>query len=150
VVLRRSERGSEYHRVLHDFSNQVEQLFTVLLLLLFGGALAAGLLGRLTWSGAAVAVLAVLVIRPLSGMAALARGHDDWAERLAISFFGVRGIGSLYYLSFAMSEARFADDRQLWSITGAVILLSITVHGITATPAMSLLDRRRDAIAAPS
>ena len=148
VVLRRSECRHEYHRVLHGFSNQVEQLFTVLLLLLFGGALAGGLLGPLTWAGAGVAVLTVLVIRPLAGLVALARGHDDWTERLAISFFGIRGIGSLYYLSYAMSEARFDDDRQVWAITAAVILLSITLHGITSAPAMSVLDRRRDAVAA--
>ncbi len=146
MVLRRSESRHEYHRVLHGFSNQVEQLFTVLLLLLFGGALAAGLLGPLTWAGAAVAVLTVLVFRPLAGLIALARGHDDKAERLAISFFGIRGIGSLYYLSYALSKAPFSDDRQLWAIAGAVILLSVALHGISSTPAMSLLDRRRDAV----
>ncbi len=150
LVLRRSESRHEYHRVLHGFSNQVEQVFTVLLLLLFGGALAGGLLGPLTWAGAGVAVLTVLVIRPLAGLVALARGHDDWTERLAISFFGIRGIGSLYYLSYALSEAEFSGDRQLWAIAGAVILLSITVHGVTSAPAMSLLDRRRDAVPAPS
>jgi len=144
VVLRRSETHHEYHRVLHGFANQVEQVFTVLLLLLFGGALAGGLLGALTWRGAMLAVLMVFAIRPLSGLVALARGHDDKTERLAISFFGVRGIGSLYYLAYALSSARFPDDRELWAIAGATVLLSIAVHGITATPLMSRLDRRRD------
>ncbi len=144
VVLRRSECRHEYHRVLHGFANQVEQVFTVLLLLLFGGALAGGLLGSLTWGGAALAALAIFVIRPLSGLVALSRGHDDKAERLAISFFGVRGIGSLYYLAYALSEARFPGDRKLWAIAGAAVLLSIAVHGILATPLMSRLDRRRD------
>ena len=144
VVLRRSECRHEYHRVLHGFANQVEQVFTVLLLLLFGGALAGGLLGSLTWGGAAVAALAIFVIRPLSGLVALARGHDDKAERLAISFFGVRGIGSLYYLAYALSAARFPGDRKLWAIAGATVLLSIAVHGVLATPLMSRLDRRRD------
>ncbi len=144
VVLRHSETRHEYHRVLHGFSNQVEQVFTVLLLLLFGGVLAGGLLGALTWRGAVVALLVVFAVRPLSGLVALARGHDDKTERLAISFFGVRGIGSLYYLAYALSTARFPDDRKLWAIAGATVLLSIAVHGITATPLMSRLDRRRD------
>ena len=148
VVLRRSECRHEYHRVLHGFANQVEQLVTVLLLLLFGGVLAGGLLRSLTLGGAAVAVAAVFVIRPLSGIVALARGHDDKAERLAISFFGVRGIGSLYYLAYALSQARFPGDRELWAIAAATILLSIAVHGIAATPLMSRLDRRRDAAVA--
>ena len=144
VVLRRSECRHEYHRVLHGFANQVEQVFTVLLLLLFGGVLAGGLLGSLTWGGAAIAALVVFVVRPLAGLVALARGHDDKSERLAISFFGVRGIGSLYYLAYAMSQARFPDDRKLWAIAAATVLLSIAVHGISATPLMSRLDRRRD------
>jgi NhaP-type Na+/H+ or K+/H+ antiporter len=144
VVLRRSEARHEYHRVLHGFSNQVEQVFTVFLLLLFGGALAGGLLGALTWSGAIVAVLVVLVIRPLAGLVALARGHDDWAERAAISFFGIRGIGSLYYLAFALSKTPFDGHREIWAITSLVILLSVAIHGITSEPAMSHLDRRRD------
>ena len=148
VVLRRSECRHEYHRVLHGFSNQVEQVFTVVLLLLFGGALAGGILGALTWTGAALAALTVLVVRPLAGVLALARGHDDKRERLAISFFGIRGIGSLYYLSYALSKAEFEGDRQLWAIAAAVILLSIALHGITSTPAMSLLDRRREAVPA--
>ena len=130
--------------MLHGFANQVEQVFTVLLLLLFGGTLAGGLLGALTWGGAAVAALAVFAVRPLSGLVALARGHDDKTERLAISFFGVRGIGSLYYLAYALSAATFAEVRQLWAIAGATVLLSIAVHGVTATPLMSRLDRRRD------
>lgn len=148
VVLRRSESRHEYHRVLHGFATQVEQVFTVLLLLLFGGALAGGLLGPLTWAGAAIAVLVVFAIRPLAGLASLARGHDDRTERLAISFFGVRGIGTLYYLAYGLSEASFPGDRQLWAIAGATVLLSIAVHGITAAPLMSLLDRRRDTVAA--
>jgi len=151
AVLRRSESRHEYHRVLHGFANQVEQVFTVLLLLLFGGALAGGLLGALTWQGAVLAGLTVFAIRPLSGLVALARGHDDWTERLAISFFGVRGIGSLYYLAYALSKAEFPGDRQLWAIAGATVLLSIGVHGISATPLMSRLDRRRDdAVASPT
>ena len=144
VVLRRSECRHEYHRVLHGFANQVEQVFTVLLLLLFGGAIAGGLLGELTWGAAALAAGVVFAIRPLAGLVALARGHDDKTERLAISFFGVRGIGSLYYLAYALSKAPFPDDRQLWAIASAAVLLSIAVHGMSATPLMSLLDRRRD------
>ena len=150
VVLRRSECKNEYHRVLHGFANQIEQVFTVLLLLLFGGVLAGGLLRSLTWGGAAVAVLSVVAIRPLAVVVALARGHDDKTERLAISFFGVRGLGSLYYLSYALSEARFPADRRLWAIAAATVLLSVVVHGITAAPLLSRLDRRRDGVTASS
>ena len=65
-------------------------------------------------------------------------------ETLATAFFGVRGIGSLYYLAFAAGEHAFADERWLWSTVAFTILLSVMVHGTLATPVMRYLERRRE------
>ena len=63
-----------------------------------------------------------------------------WREQLVISFFGIRGMGSIYYLAFALNHASFPDPLRLWALVGGVILASILLHGITATPALQLLD----------
>ena len=60
------------------------------------------------------------------------------------TFFGVRGVGSLYYLAYATSEADFGDHGQLWAVVAFTITLSVVVHGITATPAMKWLDQVRE------
>jgi sodium/hydrogen antiporter len=65
-------------------------------------------------------------------------------ERLTTSFFGVRGVGSLYYLAYATGQADFGDEQVLWSTVAFTIALSVVVHGVVATPAMQWLERSRD------
>jgi len=58
----------------------------------------------------------------------------------------VRGVGSIYYLAYALTAASFAGADQLWAIVSVTILASIATHGVTATPMMNLIDptiRRR-------
>ncbi len=144
VGLRASERGHEYHRVLHAFAGEVEQVMTVLLLVLLGGAASTGLLGSLTWTGAATGLGLILVVRPVAGAIGLTGMPISSRERRAIAFFGIRGVGSIYYLAFAVGHADFDGVDELWSITLFTILASIVIHGVTATPIMERLDRRRE------
>jgi NhaP-type Na+/H+ or K+/H+ antiporter len=143
VVLRGTERHHEFHAELHTFTEQTENLLVVGLLLLFGGALVGGVLDGLTWAGALVAVLVVFVVRPVSGQLALARSELPSRERWAIAFFGIRGIGSIYYLAYALGHATFADTDLLWAIVSLTLVISIATHGITATPVMTVIDRAR-------
>ena len=141
VVLRGAERTHEFHAELHGFAEQIENLLVVGLLFLFGGALVSGLLAALTWRGAVVAVLAVLVVRPLAGLASLARSKASAAERATISFFGVRGFGSVYYLAYGLDAAAFARSDALWAVVATTMVVSIAVHGASATFAMDFVDR---------
>lgn len=142
LQIRAAERDHEYHERLHDFMEQLERLLMMLLLVLFGGAIAAGLFRPLTGDGVLFAVLAILVVRPASGWISLlgsARRND---ERFVISFFGIRGLGSAYYLAYGINHGKFDQPELMWSVTGLIILMSIIVHGITVTPIMQRLDRR--------
>lgn len=141
VVIRTHERGHQYHEVLHSFIGQVEQILTMVLLLLFGVACARGLLTELTVSGAVLGVLVVMVVRPLTGWLAMLGCDAPRRERFALAFFGVRGIGSFYYLAYATGLGAFSEDAELWSTVGFTVLLSVVVHGTTATPFMAWLDR---------
>jgi NhaP-type Na+/H+ or K+/H+ antiporter len=143
IAIRRHEREHDYHHVLHDFVQQVEQILTMVLLLLLGVSAARGLLDALTWTGALAAVLLVLVVRPLAGWLSLLGGQGTPGQRLALGFFGVRGIGSFYYLAYATTEGAFSEAAELWATVGFTVLLSVLVHGMTATPAMNRLDHGR-------
>jgi NhaP-type Na+/H+ or K+/H+ antiporter len=80
---------------------------------------------------------------PVAGLAGLAGSGQRLTERAAISFFGIRGIGSFYYLAYAYNTAEFqADAEFLFAIVGFVVLASIVLHGITSTPAMRHLTRK--------
>lgn len=143
VVLRRSERDHEYHQALHEFAETLEQLASVVFLLLLGGAVADGALSGLTPIGFVVAVVVVLVLRPASGMLALVGAPGSRAERWAISFFGIRGMGTVFYLAYAVTEERFPNARLIWAVAITVILISILLHGVTAGHILDRVDRAR-------
>ena len=138
IAIRSYEREHEYHQELHDFAEVVERLVTAVLLVLFGGAIATGLFDALTWQGALVAIALVVLVRPLAGLLGLL-GYPP--ERNAIAFFGIRGIGSFYYLSYAVNHAEFAGAETVWAVVGFAVLVSIVVHGVTAAPVMADLRR---------
>ncbi|MHC6593785.1 cation:proton antiporter [Arthrobacter sp. C152] len=144
LTIRAAERTHGYHRVLHSYVEQLERLLTVVILVLLGGAIARGLLAGVGPAELLVALAFLLVVRPLAGWVGLLGGRTGPRERIALSFFGIRGIGSLYYLAFALDEGHFADQGQwLWSFVGLVVALSIVIHGATTSPLMNRLDRLR-------
>ena len=145
VTIRAAERTHGFHRVMHSYVEQLERLLTVVILVLLGGAIARGLLAGIGWAEILVALAFLLVVRPLGGWIALARGKTGPRERIAIAFFGIRGIGSLYYLAYALSKGDFnAQAEQLWAFIGLVVAMSIVLHGATTAPVMNRLDRLRE------
>jgi NhaP-type Na+/H+ or K+/H+ antiporter len=147
-AIRGSERQHGYHGVLHKFVEQVERLLTVAVVVLLGGAVARGLLAGVGWLEVGVALAFLLVIRPLAGWIGLTPGKTGPRERAVIAFFGVRGVGSLFYVAYALQEGDFPGGDRLWAIVALVVVGSIIVHGLAATPAMAVLDRSRRRAAA--
>jgi NhaP-type Na+/H+ or K+/H+ antiporter len=151
LTVRSVERDHDYHRHMHDVIDRLETLLTLVVLLGLGFALTNGLLANLDWRGVLVGLALVLVIRPVAGWLSFL-GHRtqvgakglDHGERWVVAFFGVRGVGSIYYVAYAAGAASFPEERWLWSTVGFTIALSVVLHGILATPVMRRLDRRRD------
>jgi NhaP-type Na+/H+ or K+/H+ antiporter len=144
TVIRNHERDHEYHEVLHASSESIERLVSAALLVLLGGAVIDGALAPLTLAGAVVGVALVMVVRPLAGWLSLLGTRAPPGERWAIAFFGIRGVGSVYYLAYALNEAEFRGADDLWAVAAFVILLSVVVHGVTAAPIMRHIDLRRE------
>ncbi len=142
VTLRDSEREHEYHEELHRFTEQIERLLMMGLLVCFGAAIAEGsIFGALTPAVWLAAGLILAVVRPLSGWIGLAGSGASARETAVISVFGIRGLGSFYYLAYALGAASFVDAPVLWVTVSLVVLASVLVHGTSVTPIM----RRHDA-----
>jgi NhaP-type Na+/H+ or K+/H+ antiporter len=143
LTLRASERSHDFHEELHGFIEQLEHILTWGILLLLGVAITGGLLKPLTWAGAAIGLLLVLVLRPLTAWISLTRTPMRRSERWVAAAFGVRGVGSVFYLAYAGAD--FSTDLPwLWATVGFTVVLSVVVHGVAATPLMRMLDLRRD------
>ncbi len=143
VAIRAAERQHGYHGVLHKFVEQVERLLTVAVIVLLGGAIARGLFDSIGWTEIVVAAVILLVVRPLAGWIGLTPGRTGPRERGAIAFFGVRGVGSLFYVAYAIQNGVFPESERIWAIVGLVVVGSIIVHGLSATPVMARVDGLR-------
>lgn len=146
VSLRSVERGHRYHENLHAFAEQIERLLMMILLVFFGAAIAEGsIFGALSLNVVLTVALILCVVRPISGWVGLIGFPATAGEKAVISFFGIRGIGSIYYLAFALGQAKFEGTQILWVTVCFAVLSSIVMHGVLVTPAMRQLDRTRPA-----
>ncbi|GGE94727.1 cation transporter [Sphingomonas prati] len=142
LTFRGTHRDHDFHHNMHDVTEQIERLAMMVLLLLFGGAVVSGLFSAVSWLDVVAAIVILLVIRPLTGLLGLAGLKADRSEKLTLAFFGIRGVGSLYYLAYGLNHMEVSGVERLWGIVGLVILFSVVLHGLTVTPIMRSLDRQ--------
>lgn len=114
------------------FITNFEKFLIIFWIIFFGGSIMAGILDFITLKSAIFCVALVLVFRPILGFISLYKINLSKRKKLAISFFGIRGIGSVFYLTYAIKEGNFEEVNQLYSIVALVILISIVLHGFTA------------------
>lgn len=140
ITIRNYQMGHKYHIKLHDFTDQIERILVAIVLILFGGSLVNGIMDYLTWPMALIGIAFIIIIRPLSGLISLAGSELHRKEKFAVSFFGIRGIGSFFYLSFALQQTYFEFGKELWSLVSFVVVLSLIIHGFTATSTMEKIE----------
>ncbi|MCO6382230.1 sodium:proton antiporter [Oceanicola sp. 502str15] len=138
LTLRRIEEDHHFHRRLHNFSESIEHALTAILLVALGTALPM-LFADLDWTHLWIALALILLIRPAAGWVALMGTQITHHDRGVVSVYGVRGIGSIYYLCYASGHVEFFNEAQLWSLVALVILLSTLLHGFTVGWAMDRL-----------
>ena len=142
AVSRRSDIEEEDQEETYEAADDVEQAVLGVFLIAFGGILATGGLADLTLPGALVGLALLFVIRPLAGLLSFIPSKLPWEEKLAISFFGIRGVGSLYYLAYAHNSDYFENIDTVWSIVNFTMLVSLLVHGLSVKPILSWVDKR--------
>ena len=103
-----------------------------------------GILDVTDWKGILFSALFVLVVRPLAGLISFIGIKDSFKNKLAISFLGIRGVGSIFYLSWAFIQTdTFENKLELYSIASYIILFSILLHGLTAPSIIYYFRKRR-------
>ena len=144
LAFRSVERRHRYHKNLHDFAEQIERLLMMALMVCFGAAIAEGsIFAGLNWRVVATAALVLFLVRPLSCWVSLAGYPAPAMEKGVIAFFGIRGLGSFYYLAYATGQATFESTDIIWVAVFFIVLTSIVTHGVLVTPTMQRLDNSR-------
>jgi NhaP-type Na+/H+ or K+/H+ antiporter len=135
LTLRRSESHHDFHKRLHDFSESLEHALTAMLLVALGAVLPV-LWPHFTLANALIGVVLILFIRPIAGWISLSGTMIRGRERAVVAFYGVRGIGSVYYLAYAGNHVELTNEYELWATIAFTILLSTVVHGLSAGVAL--------------
>lgn len=117
------------------FEEHLERLSELLLVFLIGGMLSVQFFN---WQTITLAVFLFTVARPVSVFISLAYTSTTWRLRWMIGWFGVRGIGSIYYLMYAIQHGLPENiAKQMIQMTLVVITLSILLHGTSVKPLIS-------------
>lgn len=141
VTIRNFGHALDYAQRLTASARRLERLIAFFVFGLFGGAIASGLLKGIGWREVVFALVALLVVRPLATQLGFLGSPHPAPVRLALGYFGIRGLGSLYYISYAVSIGTLGNPGRLWPVTALVVLFSVVLYGVTARPALALLDR---------
>ena len=133
--------GAYLMQAVRGFNEQIERIAELIIILAVGAMLPFVSLDRWTL---AFLVLLFFVLRPLSVWLGLLGASISADQRLLIAWFGIRGIGSIYYLMFALNNGLSgAMADQTISITLLAVAASIVMHGVSVTPLMDLYARRQ-------
>ncbi|MGO4327395.1 MULTISPECIES: cation:proton antiporter [unclassified Cupriavidus] len=127
--------------IVGEFSLDLERLAELSVMVLVGALLSARLL---RWEYLGLGLALILLVRPLAVYLSTAGAALQPAQRRLVAWFGVRGIGSVYYLAYALAHG--ADPRHallLADATLCVVVLSVALHGSSATPLMAMYRRWR-------
>lgn len=143
LAFRRYEHNHESHEELHAGALRIVQLLELGTIVLVMSMVSLTGLGVPGWQGWLIGVLLVFVIRPVAASAVL---RPRWLatpeERGFVAFYGVRGLGTIYYVGAAIGTGVLAPDEGrtvLWTAL-VVVLVSIVVHGITANAGIKGLE----------
>ncbi|WP_189497424.1 cation:proton antiporter [Algimonas arctica] len=117
-----------YSRKAHTSADQFESILMVILLLWFGTFVAAELWDQWRWTDLIIALALLLIVRPLAGWIAMIGFGCSKTERFKMAFFGIRGMGTIFYIAYAQTHAQFDDIDAVWRIAGLCILISVLMH----------------------
>jgi NhaP-type Na+/H+ or K+/H+ antiporter len=138
-VAAQTEPARAVAKGLLTFNERFERIAELVAVLLLGALLSSGYFAL---EGVWLAALVLLVVRPLAVVIGLA-GVRTTGRRLALmGWFGIRGVGSLYYMTFAIAAGLSVPlVERLLPLVLTVVAVSIVVHGISATPLMNVHTR---------
>jgi len=138
LVFAQNTSAEPYEHMAHNIADQIEAVLMAILLLWFGAYIGAELWSQWTWTDLAIALAIIFLVRPIIAFLAMLRTCGGWRDRLKVSFFGIRGMGSIFYIAYAQSHAEIEGIDAVWRIAGLTILISILVHGTLADHFMEL------------
>jgi sodium/hydrogen antiporter len=143
MVVQRNHATPETYHSQREFAEQIEKLMEVGIVLLLGSLLRIEPMIRFAGPILLVAVLLIFIIRPIGAWISTLGSPLSPTRRLLYGWFGIRGLGSLYYLSYAFGKGLSGDlGEEIAWIVYFTVVISIILHGISATPLLTWYEKK--------
>ena len=143
IVAQRSYRNPEKKSSQLEFTETIEKLLEIGTILLLGSLLRVEPMLQFLPQSLLIAGSLVFFIRPVGAWISTLGASYRPAQRLLFGWFGIRGIGSIYYLSYALGEGlKGGIGEQIAWITLTTVVFSIVLHGISSTPIMNWYEKQ--------
>lgn len=124
------------------FTERVEKLLEVGTILILGSLLLVAPIIKYSGQALLLAALLLFVIRPVGVWISMLGSRIPAPTRWLFGWFGIRGVGSLYYLTYAFGKGLKGETgEQIAWITYIIVVISVILHGISATPLMRWYER---------
>jgi NhaP-type Na+/H+ or K+/H+ antiporter len=123
-----------------SFGDTIERLVEALLIVLLGISLATHWDAR----GVLLGFALILIVRPPATLLALAGSPLSRSQRMLIGWFGIRGIGSVYYLAYACTHGvGIASATEISNLVIPAVATSVVIHGLSSQPLMQWYERTK-------
>lgn len=143
IVAQRSYHNLEKKSSQLEFTETIEKLFEIGTILLLGSLIRIEPVLQFLPQSLLVAGSLLFLIRPIGAWISTLGANYRLGQRLLFGWFGIRGIGSIYYLCYALGEGlKGGVGEQIAWITLSTVVFSIVLHGISATPIMSWYEKQ--------
>jgi sodium/hydrogen antiporter len=143
VVQDSYKRDREKHISQLEFIEQIEKLLEIGTILILGSLLLFEPMVKYAGQALLIAGLLFFVVRPIGVWLSMLGSRVPSSTLWLMSWFGIRGVGSLYYLTYAMGKGLKGEtSEQIAWITLTTVVVSVIVHGISATPLMKWYERQ--------
>lgn len=143
MVVQRNHAAPETYHSQREFAEQIEKLMEVGIILLLGSLLRIEPMIRFAVPILLVSGLLIFIIRPIGAWISTVGSPLNSTRRLLYGWFGIRGLGSLYYLSYAFEKGLSGDlGEEIAWIVYCTVVISIIIHGISATPLLTWYEQR--------
>jgi sodium/hydrogen antiporter len=143
MVSQRSYHNPDKQNAQLEFTETLEKLTEVGTIAILGSLLRIEPILKFSGQGLLVAGLLLFIIRPIGAWLSTLGQPSNPLRPWLFGWFGIRGVGSLYYLFYALGEGLKDEvgEQIAWIVLISVII-SIVLHGITSTPLMNWYNRQ--------
>jgi sodium/hydrogen antiporter len=143
IVTQRCEHDPDRQSSQLEFTETLEKLSEIGTILLLGSLLRTEPIVQFWLSGLLIGGLLIFVIRPVGALISMIGQHSNPVHPWLFGWFGIRGVGSLYYLFYSLGEGLKAEvGEQIAWITLITVVISILLHGVTSTPLMDWYNQQ--------